>query len=66
MELPKLLFCAWSPNEVQWFGRLYPPIFRLVPRIWILCDHFWLVTELLTLRFGVEDVAEQNSTVKRI
>lgn len=39
-------------------------MFRLVPTIWILCDHIWLVTKLLTIEFGFEDVAEQNSTLK--
>lgn len=37
-------------------------MFRLVPRIWILFDHFWLVTELLT--GGFEDVVEQDSDEK--
>lgn len=39
-------------------------MFRLVPEIWILCDHFWIITELLTIGFGFQDMVEQNSTLK--
>lgn len=59
-----MFFCARSPNAFQWFGRFRSPMFRIVPTVWILCDHFWLVTELLIIGFGFEGMVERNSTLK--
>lgn len=58
-------FCARSPNAVQWFGQLHSLMFRFVPRIWILCDHFWLLRELRVIGFGFEDMVVQRSPLKR-